>query len=408
MAIKNSARVRALAAERNAQDNHKKSLQGSLLPSIGVTIGTEHQMSDRSASSDHQFGYLYSNYNLFNGFREDAFSKEASKQQEFMTMRLESRKYQIRLDVEEAFQRCIYYNELIQLKSQLIKLNLSHKRSAKKRQKAGFVSRADILEFDLRNDILRAELNALEHKKNSAIVSLAALLSEVEDPKKLIPQGDLLRQKVLGSLTEYLAVVKENSPSIRAAQIHIDIARLGIRKSQSAYYPKVDFALRVGDLPRDIEPSNSQTDHEDPSRLHSNFLLTATWEFFSGRSTHYDVGAKHKLLEATQENFHASMIESMGLAKKHFQILKSIEEQLDLEEKNVRKSKELYQIVSDEYRKGVKGSSDLASAAQLSYQTLVNRMELKHRFIQERIELERLTERPIRIVEVADTSYSDQ
>lgn len=128
-------------------------------------------------------------------------------------------------------------------------------------------------------------------------------------------------------------------------------------------------------------------------------MALVSWDLFSGFSTYWE----RKEGEAKQLRAEAQLKMAIQTTvmdtETEFRRLKSVQDRVDIEDKNEDRAKRYYDAVMNEYRRGVKNSADVKVAAELLFETRARRETYKYDFLKERVDLERAIGKPI-VVEV--------
>jgi outer membrane protein len=117
-----------------------------------------------------------------------------------------------------------------------------------------------------------------------------------------------------------------------------------------------------------------------PNILHSAVMLKVSIPLFSGLETVY--GRQGKFSEVAKSELAATRIRQEMKVQLDSAIsrLRSIEERLNLEEKNIERSTKYYKITLNEYKKGVKNSPDVAGAAERLFDARLRNLEFRRDF----------------------------
>ncbi|MEZ4742306.1 MAG: TolC family protein [Bdellovibrionota bacterium] len=399
-AAKNNYEIVALKQKLEAAASRRKSLNSAFMPKIGVTGGME--LQSNSGENEVPIGYLYGNYNLFNGFRDNYNSNLADIERDKIAIELKKMEFIVGLEVEQYFHTYLFYKDLIALKYEAVELNEEHQKLVAKTKAAGIASQTDVMEFELKDSLLKSELFSLKQKQEEARINLKRLLGQ-EIGSKIEPVGNLQHQHLNGTIMEYLNSMKTQSPSVLLAAKNQSAAEISAKKARSGWMPSIDLQARAGYLPLDertescsVSGSSSQflCENEEPGMTIS---LTATYEFFSGFSTTYSRSEKLAEYSAAEAELRSEILNSITNVETSYRRIKTIEARVDLEEDNVANGRKYYESVKKEYKRGFKNSADLSGAADGLFDAMERRKRFKFDFLIERIGLERGLGTPVSI-----------
>ncbi|MBI4405139.1 MAG: TolC family protein [Deltaproteobacteria bacterium] len=378
-AIDHNFEVLALRKQHEqAKASHKRS-HSPFFPKIGIGAGADSKLSKTSETAG--VGFLYGNYNLFNGFEDSYRTRISEIEAEKAEIQLKRVEFRVGLEVEQVFHFYLFKKGAMQLKKEAIELNNTHKKMAAQRRASGLASDADVMEFDLRDSLLRSDMLLLAQELEEARANLRKLFGE-EIGSKIEPRGALQHQHLEGVLMDYVKRIKDESEPVQLAARDVAIATTEEKLSQSRWLPKLDLEARVGYLPLDQRaPDGGVT---------ISGTALAKLDLFSGFDTFWEkreLAAKKLKSEAKLKNMIVTAMTQMEIA---FRKVKTVQSRVDLEEENSERALKYYKSVVSEYKRGVKNSADVKVAAELLYETYLRREGYKYDFLTGKIELERL------------------
>ncbi len=354
-------------------------VRSSYYPKLGVAGGADNQIDSHNSESA-VIGYAYGNINVFNGFSDSYRSQIASLEAEKAEVRLNRTEFRVGLDVENIFHLYIFTKGKLDLKNEALTLNNELRKLAKQKRGAGMTGESDVMDFDLRDAILRSDIVLVQQELESARANLRRLLGE-EIGAKIEPIGKLQHQHIKGSLMDYIKKMNERSEQVLIAGRNASIASVQSKTWTSKWLPKFDIEAKAGYLPLIERPQQGGASLSLMGiiklELFSGF--DAVWEKREGE-------AKRLKTEAELKNAILTSVTQMDIA---YRKLKVVQERVDLEEKNLDRAEKYYRAVMSEYKRGIKNSIDLKQAAEVLYETKLRRENYKYEFLSDRIELEK-------------------
>lgn len=385
MALENNPEVAAAKSQLDERKARIGAMRSSFYPRLGIAGGTNSEMIDDATRENEPIAYVYANYNLFNGFQDSRKASISQMEAEKAELEYERTKKLLQIDVEQSFNAYVFAKEAIALRTQALETNRELAETAARRRRAGAASEADVIEFELRESILRSELVAFEQDREDARL---ALLKAIGRPDQVLePKGILEHQHIKGNLAEYLSKLQERGPAIQESKKDLLISEKQADQWQAGWLPKIDLEARSGKLELRDSPANSKRTTE--------FLLLAKMEIFSGLASTYERRQGTALKIQTEQKHRSILSTSETDLKRHYSRILTIQKSVDLEDKNVARAGRYYQTVLREYNAGVKNSMDLKSAAEMVYETSLKRLRYRHAFLVERVEMERLLGLPV-------------
>lgn len=377
-----------LKASKSQYDEFKARLgirEAVLYPRIGVAAGTNTQAIDGNKENE-PIAYAYASYNIFNGFQDSRSIAIAKLEAEKVSIVYERIKHRVETDIEQSFNSFLFAKEAILLRTKALDTNRSLGDTAIRRRRAGAASEADVIEFELRESILRSELVALEQDQEDARLALSKSIGQ-DVPVSYEPEGALEHQHIKGELSYYLDKLRSNGFEVQESKKNLTISEKMSSEWQAGWLPKVDLEARSGKLElRDIPADAKRT---------TEFLLLAKMDLFSGLESTYlrKQGIAQKI--TAEQQHRAILSRSEAELRRHYARILTIQKSVDLEDKNGERASQYYQTVLREYNAGVKNSIDLKTAAELVSETSLKRLRYRHTFLSERIEMERLLGSPV-------------
>lgn len=378
-AISHNFEVLALRSALEESKAQTRRARSAYFPTLGVAGGADSQIYS-SGDEAVAVGYIYGNYNLFNGFGDVYKSEVSDLEYEKAKIKLERTEFRVGLDVEQVFHLYLFKKGALALREEALKLNDKHKKMALQRKSNGMASDADLMEFDLKDSLLKSDILLLQQELEGARSQLKKLLGE-EVGGQIEPVGSLQHQHLKGTLMDYVNRIKHESESVLLSSRSLSSATVESKMWRSKWLPRLDLQVRAGYLPILDRP-------KDGGSVLSTMLI-AKIDLFSGFETvaeKQEMEAKRLRSEAELKNALLSAVTDMETA---FRKIKTIQARVDLEEQNASRSDRYYKVVLSEYGRGVKNSADLKVAADQVYEVHLRREGYKYDFLNEKLNLER-------------------
>lgn len=378
--------ARAGAARANA----------SFYPTLGVAAGADSLANDAVTNKVAGVAFGYVRWNVFKGFGDVYRSKASNEEQSLAEVRLKKAEFRVGAEVEKAFHQFLFEKSKIALQKEAIELNRSHSAMARKRRSSGLVSNSDLMEFEIADALLKSELVSREQALEIARIDLRRLFGrEVGDT--INPTGSLQHQHLKGKLMNYINRIKDENEQVLVLRQQIEQARFEKGAARSNYYPQVDFEARAG-----YEPLLDRPSYNSPASVRA--MVVAKLDLFSGFSSRAEVDQASANLLKLEARLRQAILDAVTGTERLFRQIKSIQERVDLEEQNTHRTEKFYNSVLAEYKRGVKGASDLRGAAETLIATKLRQEEYKFEFLQDRLRLEQAIGGPVQ-AEVLDDHH---
>ena len=389
-AIANNLQIKALRHEMVEREAIASAVQSAFYPTVGLAGGPEH----RSGSSAIQ-SYFYANLNLFNGFTDSYRSQIAGIEAEMSRIRLRQEEFSVGLDVEQQFHFYLLKKITLAQRKKALELNRTHRQMAKQKQSSGMASISDVMEFDLRESLLQSDVELLQQELEESRIQFRKLLGE-DVGSAIEPLGNLEHQHLVGNFAEHAKLIKDHSEKIRLASRELAKANLESRLWQSSWLPKLDLETQVGYLSLDDRPQDGSAS--------AKASAVAKFDLFNGfRSQFERKEGEAKKLKA-EAKLKTVIQDALTGAEVAFRRLMTIQARVDIEDKNDDRSEKYYAAVVSEYRRGVKNSADVKSAAEGMFEAKIRRENFKYDFLKQRIDLERSLGTTIAVERVEDSA----
>lgn len=289
-------------------------------------------------------------------------------------MSLEKQRLTTRVEVEAKFYRLLEVIEAQRIFEEALKRNESQKESAKRRRSAGLASDADLLEFDLFESDLKGRLAQLKSEYEGLQAEFQLLLG-VEDggAAEYRPAGQLRHFHMVESLEDLKKRIPVESQSVIGAKLALEQAEAGKKVANGGFLPQLDLKATYG----------SRGINETVVSPETTVMGVARWEFFSGFDTIHarqEAAALAGKAEAGLRHAERSAWTSVETA---YHRLKAVQERVDLEADNKAKAMKFFDVVSAEYRRGVKNSGDIRAASQMVLEVMIRDIRARAEFFEQ-------------------------
>jgi len=378
-AISHNFEVTSLRRELEEAQAASRRVKAAYYPRLGIAGGAETQGSTNT-SQQAVLAYAYLDYNLFRGFEDSYRSEMADIEADKRSIRLKRSEFRVGLEVEQQFYLYLFKKLTLELKKKAVELNEALKHTAKQRRASGLSSDSDILEFDLRDSLLKSDIATVDQELEESRVNLKRLLGE-EIGSKIEPVGELHHLHLKGNLMDYMNRIKGESEGVQVTSRELAKATVESKLWRSKWIPTIDLQTSVGYLPLDRRPALGGVGFQGQ--------ILAKFDIFAGFETYWEKQegeAKRLKLESQLKQVLLLAVSQMEVA---YRKIKAIETKVHLEEENEARAKKYYTSVFSEYKRGVKNSADVRVAAENLFDATLRRESFKYDFVVQKIELER-------------------
>lgn len=350
--------------------------RASYFPEVSVEGGylTTKFETERNSGSP-VYGKL--EWNLYRGGRDQALSEIRGVESDLANKQYSLSRARVEREVARLYYEMLFILESISLKEKAIDMNDEQMKLAKAKNRSGFTSRADVIEFELREATLRSDLKRLEQERSERSRDLSVVLGRVEPTGDLVVKGHLDRLNIKNDRQKVLGLIVDSNPELLEVAAARSIAQKELRIIRSDYFPRLDLEGKYGKLASD-ERVYSANDN------YSAFLKVKI-PIFSGFSTSSESAASAIRIQQYEKVYSQKQNSSKAEAETLFSKIASIQERLDLEGKTLSRSEEYYKITLGEYKRGIKNSPDMVGASERLLEARIRNLEFRKELLQARL-----------------------
>ncbi len=378
-AIENNFRIQGLKSRRDEIEAQKAQIFSSFYPRLGVAGGADTELSGQNMQTA-PLGFVYGSYNLFNGFSDLFQAKRSDVELRLNETQLRKAVLEVGLEIEKYFNLYLLKKYTLENYKEALETNQKHVALVNRRRASGLVSQADAMEFELRDSLLRSEMASIDQEMTEARLSLIRQMGPSVGTS-VVPVGELPHLHLKDELNHFLARVKDTSSEILTANQQLEDATLQLKSARATWLPSIDLEARAGYLDLEERPQGGGTAFAG--------AVVARWELFSGFNTTARINEAEALRNRRELEMKQTLLTSLTDLEVAFRRLKSIEERVDLEEKNETRAQQFYKAVLSEYQRGLKNGSDVREAEEALLEAKIRQENFKYQFILNKLDLER-------------------
>jgi len=356
------------------------------LPKLGIEYGQQsYRNPDISLTGEYK--NIFAEYSLFNGGRDYYLLEFKNLQKDASEIRLDQKKQTVEWDAERAFSKLLFVTESIQFYKDAIQRNKEQQKAAAARRRAGLVSEADTLEFEVLGSLLDSEFTSLKAELVDAQADFKKVLN-LKDDVEPVAKGRLEHFHVKTDLQTLLGSLGKTGKSILMAQKETEASEALQKSVRGDFLPNVFVKTTYGS--RDIR--------DTPNDKETAIWLVARWEIFSGLDTYWGYRQANAEFEKNQFALESEQLNTKTNLERTFALLKALEQRVDLESMNRKRAKKYFTVVASEYKRGVKNSPDLRSASEKLLESQIRDLKYRYECIAQKIALQKIVGAPIPVV----------
>lgn len=365
---------------------------GAFSPQLFVEGGpVSTKFDDETNSGSALFGRL--RWNLYRGGYDLALLQQTKIQRNLEVQRLEAVKSRVRRQVSERYYELLFILESMDLNQRALRMNAEQTKIALARKASGFTSRADVIEFELRESTLKSDLVLLEQQREQKLRELSVLLGGDQQGLALSVKGHLHRARIKGAQDQLSEWIDLNNIDLLSGRAQVDTAQTTKSMVVSDFLPRVDLDARYGRLEQDGRVFSREDNYF--------LMLTFSVPIFSGLDTWNALRSRNELVSASQTNMDQVKLSLHADLKNTLSQWAAISRRLDLEEVNLSRSEEYYKITLGEYRRGVKNSPDVVGASERLLDAKIRNLGYRRDLILTKLKIfELASSDPTRVAEI--------
>lgn len=364
--LESHGEIQALEREIGAQESFVRASRSQFYPTLNVAGGWAQDKELTVGDYKGVVGFIDGRFNLFRGFKDQAFIEQAKTDLELKKLEFETKKRSLKVQLTEALAQMIYVHQMAQILDEEIRFTQSQRQMASKKVSAGLTGSVDNVEFDLRDNEIAIQKRQLIQFHDEAHEKLNALFSAKLDDNEL--------ETLTFSSVQASGVSWEPKSTIgfMRAELLTRRARSERAQARADFLPSVDLDYRFGHL----TPGVTDTVKFDESRV--GFLVTIP--LFSGFDTISRTNAQTLNVQAqerTQRQLVSDVAAELNTLKFKFQELSDLN---SLNDKQLTSAKKYYDLTLGEYRRGIKNSPDVVTATERWFSAQKRSVEIKKDF----------------------------
>ncbi len=355
------------AAEAEADSQY-----GKLLPQLSVEGGPiSTKRDDDKNSGTTVYGKV--DWNIYRGGRDNDERDKAKIRSELARKKYAAIKSRVVREVSRVYYELLFLIEGTDLKQKAIEMNGEQMKLAKLKKSSGFTSSADVIEFELRDATLNSDLKMFAQAIAEKSRELSVLLGRADSSVPGLIKGHLNREKAITlTLANVLTRLKDGNVDLAEAHADLEIGEKDVSIAKGGFLPSLDLEAKYGKV------ANEEKVFSDSNNY--SLMLKVSVPLFSGFETINQTKSARSAVVAKEAMVSRKNLTAAAQTETLFSQLSTLNERLNIEEKNLSKSEEYYKITLGEYRRGVKNSPDMVGASERLLETRIRNLEYRKDF----------------------------
>lgn len=381
-ALAHSPSLEEASSRARAAHSDAKVARGALLPELSLEGGPVSAKLDSERYSGTAL-YGKAQWNLYRGGRDQALLSRAQMTAELAARQTGLARTALAREVSKLYYEMLFILESVSLKEKALQMNIEQMQLAKRKKASGFTSNADVIEFELREATLNADLKKILQERDETSREFAALLGRAQSSALLTVKGHLQRDQTAVDRSKVLSALEELNPDLIETRLNREVALQERAVARSEFLPQLDLEARYGKI--------AAEDRLYAERDNFSVFLKMKLNLFSGLSSVNGVNSASSRVAQSDAALARTQLSVRAEAENLLSLLTSISERLDLEERTLQRSEEYYQLTLGEYRRGIKNSPDVVTASERLLETRIRNLEYRRDYQLARLRLAALT-----------------
>ena len=312
------------------------------------------------------YSYLQGRWNVYRGGQDCAEQRVRHLQRNIVCLEWHRQRKLLLHDVWKEFSQLLYFSQALDLYDQALTSNIEHQEMAQRKYDAGLSTEADVMEFDLFANQLKAEQRCLIREMHQHRHRLALLVGRPEEGCGFDVEGTFVQYSDKELCDTFYQALEQREDKTQANEKQCVQDALW-EKSWGRHLPKVDLRASFGTEP-EVEEDRS---------FGSRFEVQVSVPLFNGRSPYYErrmISERRHYLRSMESYLEQEIYAQISTLLCRLDVLRE-RLQLGLEQEKVAAG--YWTLTREEYQRGVKNSPDLAGANQRRLQTKLDVIALQ-------------------------------
>ena len=378
-----------------AASSHEDLLQskGALLPSASfstnqnmnwrpfaestITLTNGSMTTTRNTVSYNGSYGINAQWTVWNGRRNTNNVKQNKLTEEMNELAAEQTAKSIHEQIAQYYVQILYENEAVKVCEEVLKSSEMQRDRAKVMVEVGSLARVDLVQLEAQVSQDRYSLTNSQSQLENYKLKLKQLL-EIHDNQTfdvVVPEVDdaqVLKalpdpQDVYNTALEYRPEIKSSKLNIESSEIAIDVARAG-------YMPSINLSAGIGSSNNDVQSGNFF--HQLKTNMSNSIGLSVSVPIFDQHQTRTNIRKAKFALQTSELSLQDQQKQLFSTIEECWLTATTSQRQYIYAKSNVQSMAESYELVSEQFRLGLKnivelttGKNNLLQAEQQLLQT---------------------------------------
>lgn len=379
----------------SAASSHEDVLQskGQLLPSVSFSTNqnfgwrpfaestvslTNGTMSTIRNTTSHNSSYgINANYTLWNGNRNINQIKQSQLNEEVQQLGIEEQANSIQEKITQLYVQILYENEAVSVNKEIIKASEMQRDRAEVMLDVGTIARVDLVQLEAQVAQDKYSLAQAESQLENYKLQLKQLLEihDNEDFNIVIPNiSDNAVLAVIPDKESIYNAAISHRPEIKSSKLNIESSEVAIAAARSGYMPTINLSASIGT--NHSSGMHTEFFNQLKTNLSNSLGVTVAVPLFDAYQTRTSIRKAKYALKTSELNLEESQKQLYSTIENYWLNATTSQKQYIYAKANQRSMKESYELVSEQFKLGLKnivelttGKNNLLQAEQQLLQT---------------------------------------
>jgi len=391
----------------SAASSHEDLLQskGQLLPSVSFSTNqnfgwrpfaestvslTNGTMSSSSNKTSHNSSYgINANYTLWNGNRTQNQIKQSEITERVQELGIEEQANTIQEKITQLYVQILYENEAVNVNKEIIKASEMQRDRAEVMVDVGSIARVDLVQLEAQVAQDKYSLAQAESQLENYKLQLKQLLEIHDDQDFNIVIPEVNDNAVLGTIPDKQSVYNSalnNRPEIKSSKLNIESSEVSIAAARAGYMPTVSLSASIGT--NHSSGMHTEFFNQLKTNMSNSLGVTVSVPIFDAYQTRTSIRKAKYALKSSELSLEESQKTLYSTIENYWLNATTSQKQYFYAKANEKSMKESYELVSEQFKLGLKnivelttGKNNLLQAEQqllqTKYTTLLNQALLQ-------------------------------
>ncbi|MBQ0023815.1 MAG: TolC family protein [Prevotellaceae bacterium] len=342
---------------------------------INLTNGTM-STSRNTVSYNGSYG-INANWTVWNGWRNTNNIKQNEISEKMNELAVEQTANSIQEQITQLYVQILYETEAVKVSEEIVKASEMQRDRAQVMVEVGTLARVDLVQLEAQ---VTQDLYSLANTKSQLAnfkLQLKQLLEIHDDEDFNVEIPDVDDNSVLDLIPNQQSVYNSalgNRPEIKSSRLNIESSEVAIEVARAGYMPTVSITAGIGSSNNDSQKKSFY--NQVKTNMSNSIGMTISMPIFDQRQTKTNIRKAKFALQNSELSLMDQQKQLFSTIENYWLNATTSQQQYMYAKANVRSMQESYELVSEQFRLGLKnivelttGKNNLLQAEQQLLQT---------------------------------------